>query len=453
MSNARQIAFDLLCGVQQGEYPLDHLLDAAADRFEDLSRPDRALAHALIYGTLRWQGRLDHVIDFWGKKPEKIDPRVRIVLRMALFQFLFMDRVPQRAIVHSAVELTKRNGRRYAAGFVNGVLRRALAAPEQVVWPDAAQDPVGWLATHHALPPWLARRWIERWGLTEAEALCTAINTIPEVTLRVNTLRTDRDALLQALGQDTEQIRTTHHSPEGIVVAGFKRSLTQWSSYQAGLFQVQDEAAQLVTHLVAPQPGETIWDACAGLGTKTAHLAQLMDHRGTLLAADRQGTKLDRLENEMTRLGITMVRRQVMDLEIPNAADGLPSFDRILVDAPCSGLGVLRKNPDGKWHTRPADLARCRQRQLTLLNSVAVHVRNGGRLVYAVCSMEPEENEGVVEQFLQNRSDFAIYRPEMNEVASPETFLTSEGYLKTMPHRHGMDGFFAVCLVRSASSL
>lgn len=453
MSHARQIAFDLLCRVQQGEQPLDRLLDTAADRFDRLSRPDRALAHALVYGVLRWQGRLDHVIDYWAKNPGKIDPLVRIVLRMALFQFLFMDRVPQRAIVHSAVELTKQNGRRYAAGFVNGVLRRALAAPEQVRWPDASREPVDWLAAHHALPPWLASRWIERWGLAEAEALCTAINTIPEVTLRVNTLRTGRDALLQALGQDTEQIRTTHHSPEGIVVAGFKRSLTQWSSYQAGLFQVQDEAAQLVAHLVAPQPGETIWDACAGLGTKTAHLAQLMDHRGTLLATDRQGTKLDPLENEMTRLGITMVRRQVMDLETPNAADDLPTFDRILVDAPCSGLGVLRKNPDGKWNTRPADLVSCRQRQLALLNSVAPHVRPGGRIVFAVCSMEPEENEAVVDQFLQNRSDFAIYHPEMNEVASPATFLTSEGYFRTMPHRHGMDGFFAVCLVKSTRSV
>ncbi|MBR9982596.1 MAG: 16S rRNA (cytosine(967)-C(5))-methyltransferase RsmB [Desulfatitalea sp.] len=448
MSHARQIAFDLLCQVQRGTHPLDHWLDAAQGRIERLGRADRAMVHAMVYGTLRWQGRLDHIIDHWSKNPGKIEPRVRIILRMALLQHHYMDRVPDRAIVHSAVELAKRNGRRYAAGFVNGLLRRILDSPDAVVWPDDAVVPDQALAARMAFPRWLMARWIERWGMAETERLCAAINSIPEVTLRVNTLKADRDALMAAIAAEVDHFRPTCHVPEGIVVSGFKRPFNQWPSFLEGWFQIQDEAAQLVAHLLNPKPGEAIWDACAGLGTKTAHLAQLMGNRGTIVATDRHGAKLERLAAEMQRLGISIVQRRIADLEEPTADKDLPMFDRILVDAPCSGLGVLRKNPDGKWHSFVEDLDRYRLRQLALLGRTAHQLRPGGMLVFAVCSMEPEENEAVVELFLQKHMDFAIFRPEMTAVASPETILTHEGYLKTMPHRHGMDGFFAAGLVK-----
>lgn len=453
MSQARQIAFDILNRVHRGRRPLDHWLDAAEPRMHALARADRAMVHALVYGALRWQARLDYIIDHLSRHPGRIDPEVRTILRLALFQIHHLDRIPARAVVHSAVELAKNNGRAWAAGFVNGVLRRAAAAPHDIDWPDWETAPEQALAAQLAMPHWLAARWIRRWGLEEARRLCEAINAIPPVTIRANTLKTDRAALMAAIDREARRIEATRYAPEGIVVSSFERPLPQWAAFQDGWFQVQDEAAQLVAHFLSPLPGETVWDACAGLGTKTAHLAQLMRNKGTIVATDWHASKLNRLQSEMQRLGVSIVRHRPMDLagEAPEA--DLPAFDRILVDAPCSGLGVLQKNPDGKWKVSRADLDRCRQRQIALLARAASHLRAGGTLVYAVCSVEPEENEAVVEAFLQKRRDFAIHVRRLAALTAPGTLLTREGHLRTLPHRHGMDGFFAAALVKKAESV
>jgi 16S rRNA (cytosine967-C5)-methyltransferase len=200
--------------------------------------------------------------------------------------------------------------------------------------------------------------------------------------------------------------------------------------------------------MLAPQPGETVWDACAGLGTKTAHIAQLMNNQGRLLASDRSDAKLNRLPDEMRRLGVTIATPHRLDLIAEDASD-LPIFDRILVDAPCSGLGVLQKNPDGKWRGSTRELERYQDRQIALLARAALHLRPGGILVYAVCSFEPEENMAVVKAFLQNHPDFAIHHSGMRAaVDSQPALLTPEGWLSTLPHRHRMDGFFAAAFFK-----
>lgn len=439
---ARRIALAILEQVTRNRQTLDHWLDEAEPRLAKLSRVDRALTHALVYGTLRWQGRLDFLIDDLAQKPHKIDPRVRIILRMALFQMHHLDRVPDSAAVDTAVELAKHSGRVWAAGFVNGMLRRAAATRDRIEWPDLQATPDLAVAVRCAVPRWLAARWIQRLGLQETRRLCEAINGIPSITIRTHTLKTDRRALIEAIRSEARRIEPTRFTPEGIVLSGPVTPLPQWTAFQDGRFQVQDEAAQLVSHMVAPRPGETVWDACAGMGTKTAHLAQLMQNRGTLVATDRNAGKLQRLEQEMRRLGITIARHHSLDLAAATLPD-LPLFDRILLDAPCSGLGVLQKNPDGKWRSTPGDMDRCAMRQLALLERTAPRLRPGGVLVYAVCSIEPEENEAIVKAFLQKHPEFAIHRPSMKTVNRCEALLTHEGWLKTFPHRHGMDGFFA----------
>jgi 16S rRNA (cytosine967-C5)-methyltransferase len=451
MTNARQIAFDLLNQVSLGRQPLDYWLDEAEPRITPLNKADRALVHALVYGTLRWQSRLDYCIDHLASKPGKIDAQVRIILRMALFQMQHLDRIPVSAAVHTAVEMTKQNEHAWSAGFVNGLLRNAIRNQATIPWPDPTVAPELALAVRHALPRWLAKRWLARFGPHESGQLGDAINSIPPITLRANSLKTDRANLLAAIGEETLNAVPTEHTPEGIVLNGVARPLPQWRAFQDGWFQVQDEAAQLVAHFMAPLPGEAIWDACAGLGTKTAHLAQLMDNRGTLIATDLNAGKLDRLNKEMQRLGVDIVSSRRIDLEGPcTALDDLPLFDRILVDAPCSGLGVLQKNPDGKWTVNRADLKRCQRRQIALLDKAGRYLRPGGILVYAVCSFEPEENEAVVNAFLQNRPEFVIHSPSMNRVTRSDRVLTPRGWLNTFPHRHRMDGFFAAAFVKKA---
>ncbi len=447
MTAPRRIAVDILQQVEKGHHTLDRCLERFAPVIEPLNRADRALTHALVYGVLRWKKRLDWTIDHYARQPSKIDPLVRTILQLGLFQILFMDRIPKPAAVHTAVELVKTVGRSWSAGFANGVLRRAAAAPEPAL-PDATADPVRALAVAHAFPCWLVKRWLERFGPAETEALCRAVNRIPEITLRTNTLRSTRAQLLGQIASDVQHAALTPHVPEGIRVTSPHRPLLEWEAFKEGAFQVQDEAAQIVGHLLGPRPGDRVWDACAGLGTKCAHLAQMMQNQGHILATDSQPFKLFLLEKEMRRLGIDIVVTSVMDLARATTDPIGLLFDRILVDAPCSGLGVLQKNPDGKWRHDPQTLQRFRSHQVKLLAAAAQRLSPAGVLVYSVCSFEPEENAGVIEDFLQKHDEFAIQPPMLPSVQEADRFISPRGFIQTLPHRHNMDGFFAVALTR-----
>ncbi len=427
---------------------MDYWLESFETRLQVLEKVDRTLVHALVYGTLRWQGRLDFIINQMAKNPNRIDARVRIILRLALFQLLYLDRIPASAVVNTAVELAKQNKLAWSAGFINALLRKAAAGPLDIPWPERGKTPSLATAIHHSVPEWLVSRWQARWGQEETDRLCAAINTIPTVTLRTNTLRTNRPALLAAIQREARHIASTVFTPEGIILSGLERPFAQWPSFQNGWFQVQDEAAQLVAHCLSPPPGALVWDACAGLGTKSAHLAQLMGNKGTIVATDLSASKLVRLDAEMKRLGISIVSSRCLDLLTSTAPSDLPLFEYILVDAPCSGLGVLQKNPDGKWRTSPNEPSRCQQRQIRLLERAAHFLQPGGKMVYAVCSVEPEENEGVIKAFLQKHPGFAINPLRLAAVVQPDRLMSPQGWLTTLPHQHGMDGFFAAALVK-----
>lgn len=452
MSQVRHLALEILQQANRRRHTLDHCMTARAGDINPLNRADRALLNHLVFGVVRWQLRLDWFIDqFIEKHKKKIDPVIRNILRIGLYQILFLDRIPVSAAVNTAVNLAKTSGRPWAAGFVNGLLRRA--AGHRALWDQgqpANDDAIAAFAVQHAFPPWLVERWLQRFGRAETEAMCRAMNAVPGITIRTNTLRTGRQDLMDAIAGEASALSTTDHSPEGIRLQGLKKPLNRWKSFKNGLFQVQDEAAQLVSHMVSPKPGHHVWDVCAGLGTKTAHMAQLMDNQGKITATDRQAPKLKSLDMEMARLGISIVKSQPLDLLQSLPCSDLSGFDRILVDAPCSGIGVLQKNPDGKWRLSSGDIALCADRQFELLDRAAPYLKPSGILVYAVCSIEPDENEHVVERFISQHREFSIHRPDLPRVSDAGLLTTSEGYFYTLPHRHRMDGFFSVALKRNA---
>lgn len=429
------------------------LLDAALDRFFETSPPwdrrDLNLIHALVFGVERRRATLDHVIGQLSAIPlSKIDPPVRNILRIALFQLLYMDRIPDSAAVNTAVDITRAFAPRWISGFVNGLLRAAARSRGALSFPDIRTDPVRGLAVVKSFPEWLIRRWVDRWGAAETERICDAVNRTPPLTLRANALKADRARLAAALGADVDLAEPTPYSPDGLILNGLKCSLRDLAAYRDGLFQVQDEAAQLVSRLLAPEPGETVMDACAGLGGKTGHLAALMENRGRLVAVDVHPRKLSALEKELQRLGVSIASPVLQDLDQgpPPCPDG--PFDRILLDAPCSGLGVLARNPDAKWSAAKADLARYRERQIRFLTRLAPLVKPSGLLAYAVCSMEPEETEEVVSAFLETHPNFGVQKEFPHLPPKVGALITPEGYLRTYPHRHEMDGFFSVCFVR-----
>jgi 16S rRNA (cytosine967-C5)-methyltransferase len=423
--------------VETTEAYADRLLEALVDR-AGLDSRDRALVTELALGTLRWQRRLDWAIGRASRRAiEDLAPWVRALLRLTAYQLAFLDRIPPWAAVHEAVELAKRRRSAGAAAFVNGVLRAVASEPRP--WPvPTAEDPVEALALRASHPTWLVRRWCARYGPVEAEALALAMNEAPPVVLRANTLRMTAAAVAAALQAAGVGAVPTRFAPEGLLLdrAGDLRAL---APLREGAAAVQDEAAILVGHALGPRPGETVADVCAAPGTKTTHLAALMENRGRIVSADPHAGRLGLLRSACARMGATIVAPRHADAR-GLAADLGATCDRVLVDAPCSNLGVLRRNPDGKWRRRPEDLATLAAGQAAILDAAAALVRPGGVLVYATCSLEPEENEAVVAGLRARQPDF---EPDALPSTVPAACRAAPDILRMTPHRHGSDGFTA----------
>lgn len=429
---------------------LDAVLDDMAPVIHGLSRRDRALFNHLVFGVLRWRLRLDAVIDAHANRPlNRITPTILNIIRIGLYQIQFMDRIPASAAVNTAVGLAKNRQSARAAGFVNALLRNALRNPQRYRAPDAESSPAAHMAAMKSFPRWLVFRWIQRYGIDTAGSLCDAMNTIPPITIRCNLLKNSVTELFDTLKPQVERIVILDDIPCALSLDHPQTPISEMPAFVDGRFAVQDGAAQLISMLLAPQPGETVLDACAGLGGKTTHLAQIMHDQGAVVALDHVGAKLARLEAESQRLGTTTVSTRCADIDRANMAAAFPRFDRILLDAPCTGLGVLRRNPDAKWSSQKKDIARYARRQLRFLERLAPLLKKNGVLVFSVCSMEPEENEQVVFRFLKNHPDFVIDKHQSDAADCVKVYMDRDGFFRTAPHTHNMDGFFAARLKRT----
>jgi 16S rRNA (cytosine967-C5)-methyltransferase len=443
-SAARALALEILLRVETRDAYADRLLETLPDRAR-LDPRDRALVTEIVLGTLRWQGRVDWALRRVSRRPlDELTPWVRALLRLTAYQLGFLDRVPPWAAVHEAVKLAKRRRAPGAAAYVNGVLRALAAEPRPWPTPDA-DDPVEALALRASQPAWLVRRWWTRHGLDEAEALAMAMSAAPPLSVRANTLRAPAATVAEALRRAGVGARPTRFAPEGLVLEG-AGDLRELAPLRDGSVTVQDEAAIVVGHALGPLPGETVADVCAAPGTKTTHLAALMANRGRIVAADPHPGRLGLVRAACARLGATIVEPRLADARALADAVG-PACDRVLVDAPCSNLGVLRRNPDGKWRRRPEDFATLVPAQAAILDAAAELVRPGGVLVYATCSLEPEENEAVVAGFRARRPDFV---PDSLPAAVPAACRAAPDVLRMTPHHHGSDGFSAHRLRRRA---
>ncbi|MBF0257732.1 MAG: 16S rRNA (cytosine(967)-C(5))-methyltransferase RsmB [Desulfamplus sp.] len=455
--NPRYVALLILIENSRTRRPLDAILDQFATQLDSLSKLDRSLANAIIYGTLRWQRYLDWIIrPFSDRKIENLKTEVIYILRIAMFQIAFMDRIPVSAAVNTAVNSAKKISHQGVAGFVNAVLRKASEGFKDVQFPDAVKEPDLNISVTRSMPLWVVRRWIDRFGFDKTLKLCDTINSVPPVTIRTNTLKAERDALIAGLAPCVDNIIATIYSPVGISFTKLSMPIHENQQFIDGCFQAQDEAAQLVSMMLDPLPGQTILDACAGLGGKTGHVAQLMNNQGVIIACDTDPHKLASLGKEMIHLGVDIVKTVCKDIlkvdsndfsSINKDSSGA-LFDRVLVDAPCSGMGVLRRNPDGKWKRTKKDLARLGMRQEKMLLSVADLVKPGGTLLYAVCSCETRENDEVVENFLKQRADFTVSKSAIEQHPMLKSALTEKGYFRTYPDHIEMDGFFAVNMQR-----
>jgi 16S rRNA (cytosine967-C5)-methyltransferase len=449
--DSRHTAFKILMRCQRNSCTLDKSIDDAQNEMESLSRQDRNLCNAIVFGVLRHREFLDFIIKSFSKQPfVKLDIQVLYILRMALFQLVFLDRIPAFAAINTSIELAKKQTNKGASGFINALLRNADQNHHTLVLPDPNKNLLAHICTQHSYPTWLIKRWIHVYGAQKTQALCQSINTIPPITLRVNTLKIKRKSLGALLETQDLGVDFTNESPQGLHISSPGKQVTQIDGFAQGFFQIQDEAAQLVSLILDPKPGETILDACAGLGGKACHIGQLMNNQGKLIAADLEEQKLESLTAETQRLGIENIQTRQINLLNATIKDFDEYFDRVLLDAPCTGLGVMRRNPDTKWKRSLKDILRLCSQQKKMLNAAANLVTPGGILVYAVCSCEPEENEQVIAAFLKKRKDYSLdLTMEDISVFSDAGFKTKDHCFKTYPHALHMDGFFVARLKRA----
>ena len=447
---ARESALRILTTLDKKKLTLDIVLDDFTRKETRLDKRDLSLVNALVYGVLRWRAHIDFIIGHFSKSPlQKIHPEVLNVLRLGIFQIKFMDKIPESAAVNTSVNLAKKKAPQWVVKFVNGLLRNVIRNIDNIPFPDAETNLTLSIATEKSFPTWLIQKWLNRFGEEETIKLCDTINSIPEITFRTNTLKTDRNSLLEAIKSDVKDTVFTDVSPFGISINNPVKPIHELQAFEDGFFQVQDEAAQIVSMLLNPKPGERVLDACAGLGGKTGHIAQLMENKGEVIAIDNNKKKLNSLLQEMDRLGISIVTTSTIDLNEPVINDELGLFDKILVDAPCSGIGVLRRNPDSKWVLTKKNLNRYKKRQGRFLNNIKALLKPGGVIVYAVCSTEPEEGKGVIDSFISSSPDFSICK-EPFQFESLNRLTDGHGCISTLPHSHNMDGFFTARLVKKA---
>lgn len=453
IQDPRHIALNVLLSWHKTSLPLDKALETYAEDISCLPKKDKSLCNALIFGVLRQRESIDWTIRAFSHISfEKIDTTPLYLLRIALFQLMYMDRVPAFAAIDTTINMAKKLSGKKIAGYMNAVLRKAADNFSNVPLPDVKKNPAKFISIKFSMPLWLSKKWIQTFGLEATTSLCQQINTIPMITLRTNTLKIKRHTLAESLSLVAKNIQLTEHAPDGISFTTPSHPIHELEAFKLGLFQIQDEAAQIVTQLLAPEPGEKILDACAGLGGKTGHIAQLMKNKGIIIAADTETQKLESLHLDSKRLGIDIIQTKPINILKTSIKDFDFYFDRVLVDAPCTGLGVLRRNPDTKWNRSKNDMIRLAAKQKKILGAAANLVKPGGILVYAVCSCEKEENEDVIHTFLKKRKDFSIDKEFKFDTYTNRLsqFIPWEGFLKTYPDINNMDGFFAARLKRKS---
>ncbi len=436
--NPRQLAYQGLKAVHRGAYA-----DVALSRVMPKTIPsnDRRLLTELLYGGVRRQRTLDALIDQFAKKPaHQQPPDLRTLLHVGLYQLRYLDHIPDAAAIFTTVELAKNNQLSGLSGFVNGLLRqyaRAAANNDPLSMPS---DPIQRLGILYSYPDWIVQIWHDQLGLEETEKLCEYCNQPPHIDLRINSLKTDRESVRSQLAAAGVTTTPLPHLPQALRIEGKSGPIPQLPGFQEGLWTVQEASAQLVGHLLNPQPGAIALDVCAAPGGKTTHMAELMQNRGEIWGCDRTPSRLRKLKQNLQRLEIEAV--QIWTGNSRQLSDQIPLADYVLVDAPCSGLGTLHRHADARWRQTPDNTQDLSTLQLDLLLNSARWVKPGGTLLYSTCTLHPQENETIIDQFLAQMPQWRAQRPMIDWVPISE----SQNNLKIWPHQHKMDGFFMAIL-------
>jgi len=443
LKSPRELAISILVKTHAGSYSNLLLSEYLTD---DISQKDRALITQLVNGVIQNKCLLDYIISQFSKiKLSKLTLFVKNAIRLGIYQAYFLDKVPDFAAVNESVNLVKKYEGQKAANFTNAVLRNALRKKDMISFPNKNKDISKFLSVYYSFPPWLIIRWLELFGADFTERLCKAFNEPPRLCIRVNTLLTNREELLKRLTTEGVYAVPGKFAQEAIYILK-SPPIHQLKSFKDGLFTVQDESSIIASLALGAKANEQVLDVAAAPGGKTSHLAALMQNQGRITSWDIHPHRVKLIEQNVSRLKATIVETQIKDAKILDEAM-VDRFDRVLIDAPCSGLGVIRRKPDIKWSKNPKDISALKNEQEKILLVCSKYVKPGGVLVYSTCSIEPEENEKIVEDFIAKNHDFAyddlrLYLPKQLH----EGLKRPYGYITLYPHIHDTDGFFVARL-------
>ncbi|MGF2034584.1 MAG: 16S rRNA (cytosine(967)-C(5))-methyltransferase [Nostoc sp. CmiVER01] len=450
MTNPRQLAFIALRDVHKGAYA-DVALDRVLQKVS-LADNDRRLLTELVYGSVRRQRTLDTLIDQLAKKKSHQQPQdLRTILHLGFYQLRYQERIPASAAVNTTVQLAKENGFSGLTGFVNGLLRQYIRLLEKIKADplQLLENPVERLGILHSFPDWIIQVWLEQLGLVETEQLCEWMNQSPAIDLRINPLRTSIEEVEAALQSVGILARRIPHLPQALRLIGSAGSIQKLPGFKEGWWTVQDGSAQLVSHLLDPQPGDVVIDVCAAPGGKTTHIAELMADKGKIWACDRTPSRLRKLQENSQRLNLQSIQIYIGDSRHFNQFQN--TADRVLLDAPCSGLGTIHRHADARWRQTPESVRELSVLQKELITHTSTFVKPGGVLVYATCTLHPVENEEVISTFLAESPNWQI--ESLSGFESPASaYSTPQGWFKVWPHRQDMDGFFMVRLRKTNNS-
>ncbi|TFG91550.1 MAG: 16S rRNA (cytosine(967)-C(5))-methyltransferase RsmB [Candidatus Atribacteria bacterium] len=406
----RETILTILVKIDSKQSFINILLNRSLEK-NKISTRDAAFINEITYGVIRNRNKLDWAVSQFSTKALSETPiLVRNILRMGVYQLLFLDKVPDYAVCNESVQLAKKYGNPGISKFVNGILRNIIRNRENIRWPDKEKETALYVSTIYSHPLYIVERWLKRFGFADTVKICQADNKIPPLVIRTNTLKISRPDLKKILEKGNITVREGIFTEEALYVKGLP-NITKFPAYREGLFQIQDEASILVSHLLKPLPGESVIDICSAPGGKTTHLAQLMLNKGSLLAMDSNRLRLLTVKSNCRRLGIDIIETQLNNGIILDEKY-LKTADKILIDVPCAGLGVLRRKPDLRWQTydskRFEQLANLQEK---ILNTASCYLKIGGELVYSTCSTEPEENEEIVSKFLEEHPNFGLEDP------------------------------------------
>jgi 16S rRNA (cytosine967-C5)-methyltransferase len=437
---AREIALKILYDInEEGAYS-----NIAVNKYlegYEIRAIDRSFITDLVYGSIKHRLTIDWIIEqFSSIKFKKISPWILNILRLGVYQLLFTDKIPESAAVNESVNLSKRFGHAGSRGYVNGILRNIARKKNEIQYPDRNIQPVKYLSVKYSHPEWMVDLWVRRYGMDFSESLLASNNEVPDFSIRINTLRISKDGLIKALKDEGLEASSGKYVEEALVIKN-PTAISKSEAFKKGLFQIQDESPMLVGKILDPKPGQLIIDVCSAPGGKSTHIAQLMDDVGTVISRDVHEHKIKLIEDAVKRLGLTIIKTELFDA-LKVDSNYIEKADAVLVDAPCTGLGIIRRKPDIKWTRQIGDREEISELQKKIITSASCYVKPGGVLVYSTCTIEPEENEDIIRWFLEENNDFycidvAPLLPEKLAV-----YADKRGYIKVFPNRDGIDGFF-----------